>query len=223
MEQACYKCGQAVEEGTPFCPQCSAPQIRVIVAEPTPVAVAAGVSVVDGEAQTVSGIAAATPLATSWSHYARPCALAGLIAATTMVLELVVPLIAVIGAGFLAVALYRRWNLAATMDAKAGALLGALCGLFTTGIGAILGTLRIILLHKTEDVRRWMLEIIQQTATRYPDPQAQPTLDFLRSPGGLVFLMVFLLLAALLLFVVLGTLGGTLAGVAMGRRNGNES
>ena len=36
MEQPCYKCGQTVEEGIPFCPHCSAPQIRVVVAEPAP-------------------------------------------------------------------------------------------------------------------------------------------------------------------------------------------
>ena len=34
MEQPCYKCRQLVEEGRPFCPHCSAPQIRVLVAEP---------------------------------------------------------------------------------------------------------------------------------------------------------------------------------------------
>lgn len=30
MEHACHRCGATIEEGIPFCPSCSAPQIRVV-------------------------------------------------------------------------------------------------------------------------------------------------------------------------------------------------
>jgi hypothetical protein len=218
MEQPCYKCGQSVEEGIAFCPHCSAPQIRVIVAEAAlSPASAGGMAASVAAVETVPGIA--VPM--SWSRSVRPCALAGLIAAVTMVLQLVVPLIAVIGAGFLAVAFYRRSAPAAAMNAKTGALLGALCGFFCAGLTAILESLKIIALHQAGDVRHWMVEIIQQAATRYPDPDAQPMLDFMRSPAGLIFMMVFFLITAFLLCIVLGTLGGSLGGVAFTRRDKN--
>ena len=34
MEHACQHCGTEVEDGRPFCPQCRAPQINVLVAAP---------------------------------------------------------------------------------------------------------------------------------------------------------------------------------------------
>jgi hypothetical protein len=170
------------------------------------------------DVETVPAIA----ISMSWPQFVRPCALAALIAAVTMVLELVVPLIAILGAGFLAVAFYRRGTPSAAMDAKGGARMGALCGFFTFGFTAILGSIKVILLHMGGEIRQKMLDIVQQTAARYPDPQAQPTWDFFRSPAGLVFLLVMLLVFSFFVFLVLGILGGTLGGVALGRRDKNS-
>ena len=63
-----------------------------------------------------------------------------------------------------------------------------------------------------------MLDSLQQASARYTDPQMQPTLDFLRSSGGLVLMMVFLLIFGFLAFLVLGTIGGALGGAVLGRR-----
>ena len=38
MQYSCYRCGAAVENQTPFCASCGAPQIRVNVAQETPLA-----------------------------------------------------------------------------------------------------------------------------------------------------------------------------------------
>jgi hypothetical protein len=141
-----------------------------------------------------------------------------LIAALTMVGKLVVPVIAVLGAGLLAVALYRGWAPGARIDAGAGARLGALCGFFCFAMAAILQSLKVILFHQAGEIRRILLDGVQQTAARYPDPQYQPTLDFMRTPTGLVFMMVFFLIFAFLAFLVLGTLGGVLGGATLGRR-----
>jgi hypothetical protein len=64
-----------------------------------------------------------------------------------------------------------------------------------------------------------MLDSLQQVAARYSDPQAQPTLEFLRSPAGLVFMMVFLLIFVFLTFLLLGTLGGALGAATLGRND----
>jgi hypothetical protein len=222
MEQPCYKCGQTVEEGVPFCPHCGAPQIRVVVAEAAPSLAGSG----GGEAalvhpshaspeQTVSGF----DVPASWSQAAKPCALAALIAALAIVLRLMVPLIAALGAGFLAVAFYRRQNPQAAIRAASGARLGAIAGMFCSGMTAVLLALRVLILQEAGEVRNALLEGIRQTAARYPDPQFQASLDFLRSPTGLVFMLVMFLIFGLVVWLILGTLGGALGGAILGRRD----
>jgi hypothetical protein len=220
MEQPCYKCGQTVEQGVPFCPHCSSPQIRVVIAEPAPpplafAAASSQDSVVLPASQTVPVLA----LPMQWSQALKPCALAGLVASAAMVLKLVAPLIAVVGAGFFAVAFYRRNCPGVMVRTGSGARLGALCGLLCSGMTAVLGAVRVVVLNETGEIRRTMLDSLQQAAARYSDPQVQPTLEFLRSPTGLVFMMVFLLIFVMLTFLLLGTLGGALAAATLGRHD----
>lgn len=222
MEQPCYKCGKAVEEGNPFCPHCSAPQIRVVIAEPPPSTSASAdpASNLPGSAglpasQTVPVLA----LPMQWSQALKPCALAALVAAVVVVLQLVVPLIAVFGAGFLAVVFYRRGAPGIPLRGPSGARLGVMSGFLCFGMTAVLGALRVVVLHEGHEIRRQLLDWIQQTAVRYPDPQYQPSLEFMRSPAGLVFIMAFILIFAFLTFLALGALGGAFGGVLLGRRD----
>jgi len=221
MEQPCYKCAQAVEEGVPFCPHCSAPQIRVVIAEPVLAPAASADTQAEQESASLPASQTVPVLAVPmrWSQAVQPCALAALIASVAMLLKLMAPLLAVLGAGFLAVAFYRRRSPGITIRAAAGAPLGALCGLFCFGMSAILGALQVAVLHKGGEIRQFMLDAIQQTAVRLPDPEYQPGLDFMRSPTGLVFMMVCLLIVVLLAFLVLASLGGALGGAILGRRD----
>ena len=219
MEQPCYKCGQAVDEGVPFCPHCAAPQIRVIIAEPMLSPASSSVVLPGSPAAADPPPVPAIAVPMSWSFSAQPCALAALVAAVAMVFKLVVPVIAVFGAGFLAVAFYRRRAPETAIHAKVGARLGAVCGFFCFTMTTILETTAVLVLHQGGEIRRIMVDAIQQTAARYSDPQFQQTLDFLRSPGGMVFMMVFFLIFALAAFLVLGMLGGALGGAVFGRRD----
>ncbi|HUO16366.1 MAG TPA: zinc ribbon domain-containing protein [Verrucomicrobiae bacterium] len=218
MDQPCYKCGAQIEEGIAFCPHCGAPQIRVILPEPMPNLAVAGDAVSGTTALPAAQTAPVLAVPMRWSGAVRPCAIAALIAALAMVLKLMVPVIAALGAGFLAVAFYRRRNPEVLMSASAGARLGALCGIFCFGMTAVFEALAVAILNKGDEIRRTMLDAIQQTAARYPDPQFQAGLDFMRSPAGLVFMMVCALFFGFLLFLVLGTAGGALGGAAFGRR-----
>jgi len=222
MEQSCYKCGQLVEEGRPFCPHCAAPQIRVLVAETAPALkrFAEPEGAAQGEAalpasQTVPVLA--VPM--QWSRSAQPCAIAALIAALSIVLKLMVPLIAGIGAGFLAVAFYRRCNPQIMVGPRQGARLGAICGLFCSGMMAVLVPLRVAVLHEGGEIRDALLEALRQSATKYTDPQFKPALDFMRSPAGLAFMVAFFLILVLVMLVLLGSLGGALGGAVLGRRD----
>lgn len=217
MEEPCYKCGQMLEEGRVFCPHCRAPQIRVAVADPV-AAIAVDSPVQPGQltaSETVPIIA--VPM--RWDQAAQPCAVAAIIAALGMVLRLIVPVIAVIGAGFLAVALYRRRNPEIAVRARTGARLGAICGFFCAGVTAILGAFRVAILHEGGKIRTVLLDSLQQQSGRYPNPEFQSSLDFFRSPTGLVLMLVFFFIVALILFILLGMLGGALGGVGQGRRD----
>jgi hypothetical protein len=220
MEQACYKCGQFVDQGRPFCPHCAAPQIRVVMPEPV-AALPSGPEAALAQSAVDFTAPQGVPLPAlpmQWSQAVKPCAIAALIAAVGMVLKLIVPLVAPFGAGFLAVALYRRRNPERMVQARVGARLGVLCGFFCFAMTAILGAVRVAVMHEWEEIRRPLLEAVQQQAARYPEPQFQASLDFMRSTGGLAFMMACMALLVLLLFAVLGTLGGTLAGTTLGRR-----
>jgi len=217
MEEPCYKCGQMLEEGRVFCPHCRAPQIRVAVAEPV-AAITADGGVQPGQltaSETVPIIA--VPM--RWDQAAQPCAIAALIAALGMIFRLIVPVIAVIGAGFLAVALYRRRNPEIAVRARIGARLGAICGFFCAGMTAILGALRVAILHEGGKIRTILVDAIQQQSGRSADPEFQASLDFFRSPTGLVLMLVFFFIVALILFILMGMLGGALGGVGMRRRD----
>jgi hypothetical protein len=221
MEQPCYKCGQTVEQGVPFCPGCSAPQIRVVLAEPAPRAFAVAIGSQDEDALPASETVPVLAVPMHWHQAFKPCALAALVAAAVMVLQLVSPIIAVPGAGFLAVAVYLRSAPGVSAATGVGARLGALCGLFCFGITTILEALRVVVLHKVPEIRQFLLDAVQQTAVRNPDPQLQPGLDFLRSPAGLIAMMFFLMVVVFVVFLLLGTAGGAAGSVVLRRRDRN--
>jgi hypothetical protein len=165
--------------------------------------------------QHVSQVASSMP----WSNALPACALAAAIAAVLMALGLMVPFLAVVGAGFLGVGFYRRRNPGVQIKAGAGARLGAVSGLLCFGMSAVLEALAVAIFHKGAVLRDKMLEAIQQAASRTTDPQAVAMLDYLKSPAGMSLMIVFVLIFAFIAFVVLSSLGGALGGILLGRAN----
>jgi hypothetical protein len=221
MEQPCHKCGQAVEEGVAFCPHCSAPQIRVVIAEPTPVPAA----VADGAAR----LARSTTLPASetvpvmaipmgLSQTLKPCALAAVVASLLMFLGLN-PFVAMLSVGFLAVFFYRQRQPGTAIRAGIGARLGAFSGLLWFGVSFIFQGLGILVLRKGPELREEMLKKIQQTAASANDPQVQAFFDYFKTPAGLAVMIVMGLIFAFLAALALGALGGALGGTLFGRRH----
>lgn len=219
VDHPCYKCGQVVEDGVPFCAHCGAPQIRVAV--PETAAPADSHMAAETTPATVPRSVATTPPTSEiqWSVALPACALAGLIAALLMCLGLVVPFLAMLGGGFLAVIIYRRRDPGAIIKITAGGQLGAVSGILAFGITAIYAAVAVAFFHLGSKVRDKMFEAIQQAASRTPDPQAQAVLDYFKTPSGLAVMMLLLAVFAFLAFIVLGSIGGALAGVFLGRRN----
>lgn len=226
MDHPCHKCGHSIEDGKPFCPECGAPQIRVALAEPSTQAAAGSVSSDDRPAFSmdppgVSGPLHAPALSTGieWPRAFRACAIAAVISIIVMSLRLVFPLVATLGAGCLAVILYRRRNPIWKVDARAGAQLGAVTGLFSSGVFAIFFAIFLTILQSGTQVRQEMIEALQQVASRSHDPQVQATLDLLKTPEGLAAKLILGMVGFFLISVAAGSIAGALTGAFLGRRN----
>jgi len=226
MDHSCYKCGHSVEDGKPFCSQCGAPQIRVVPPEGAVPVITGSVlpndlPILSSDPPTVPGVLRASSLSPGieWSTALRSCAIAALIAALLMTLGLMVPVLAGLGAGFLAVTLYQRKNAAWGVDARSGAQLGAVCGVLFFGIGAVFETAAVVLFHTGSQVRQKILEALQQAASRSSDPQVQAAFETLKTPQGMALLLVFGLLVLFLVSIAAGSLAGALTGAFLGRRN----
>lgn len=220
MENPCYKCGQAVEEGVPFCPHCAAPQIRVVVARPTPVSVAGLDSAVATDAVAASGIdpVPVLSLPPSWTDSIRPCALAALSAALLLALGLY-PLVAMLSSGFLAVFFYRQRRPGANIRPAVGVRLGALSGLLWFVMTALLEALAVLVLHKGPEIRKALIDALTQVASRTTDPQVLAVFEHFKTPEGLELLMIFGMIFSFFAAVVLAAIGGALGGAILGRRS----
>ncbi len=215
MEQPCYKCGQAVEEGVPYCPHCSAPQIRVVIMESAP-----------ATAENIATPAEGAVLAESHGFdlpfrggsLLRPCALAALVGTVLFFRGLYV-FVAMPGVGFLSVILYRKRPGEGT-SAGLGAKLGAISGVLFSAYIAILSLVAATLPQIRARAREQLLENAQKwAAARPPDPQIQQALELLKTPQGLVATLIVGAIFFLALAVMFGSLGGALAGSVFRRRD----
>ncbi|HWO29207.1 MAG TPA: hypothetical protein VNO32_10460 [Candidatus Acidoferrum sp.] len=153
-----------------------------------------------------------------WSFAVRPCALAAAVAVGLMFLGLN-PFVAALGTGFLAATFSQRRNPGSVIRPAAAAKLGAFSGLLLFGMSTIMETLVVAVLQKGPEIRSEMMDKLQQAAARYPGPQVEPFLDFVKSPGGFAFMMVASLFFGLVAFLVLGGVGGAISAAFVGRRN----
>jgi hypothetical protein len=221
MDHPCYKCGHSIEDGKPFCLQCGAPQIRVAMPEASAEPIAEGSPALPAAVHEPGPDFPGAPLSslpTGWSYALRPCALAAGVAVLLMFLGLN-PFVAALGAGFLGVAFSRRRNPGASIGRGAGARLGALSGLLFFGISTALNTLAVAVLHKGAEIRSELLDKLQQWAARYPGPEVQPFLDFVKSPNGFAIMMAGSVIFGFIAFIVLGSCGGALGAALLGRHN----
>jgi hypothetical protein len=215
VEYPCHQCGTAVEQGTAFCPQCRAPQIRVAVPEnftSSPITS-------DQSASTLPAYFGA-PLATriEWSQALPATALAGLIAAVLMMTPLAGFGLGMLIGGSLSVVFYRRRIPVANVTPGMGARLGMASGILGGIIFVALLSIGTVLLNAWDNIRDKLIEVVNQTAARNPDPQTQQALEFFKSPDGIVVLLITALIGTLLAFVVFSGLGGALGAVLLRRK-----
>jgi hypothetical protein len=213
MENPCYKCGQTVEEGTPFCPHCSAPQIRVAVPETYSHSskLSSQTAYTESEQSNPEQAVSSSDLsiAIRWPQGLRAAGTAGLIAGLGMTLIGLFGLW-MLAAGFLSVVFYRRRTQGGTLRPGEGARLGALSG----GMGF---TLFGLITVPTGFFRAMMSEMIVKYAQR-SDPQFQALtgswLELLKTPAG----VTAWLLGLCLFMIAASAVGGALGSFLLGRR-----
>jgi hypothetical protein len=211
-----------VEEGRPFCPHCGAPLIRVIVTEPVTAGPALpGTSSASQESSGLSSSQTVPVLAVPrrWSQTFKPCFLAALVAMGLMMLRLY-PFIAILSAGFLAVAFYRQRRQDVLITPASGARLGALAGFLCFCIMAVLSAVAAAVPELRGKMQAQITENFQKVAaSRPPDPQIQSLLDAVKTPEGLAAMLVFAGIALLVVSLILGVLGGAVGGQIFKPRN----
>jgi hypothetical protein len=215
VEYPCHQCHATLQEGTAFCPQCNAPQIRVAVPE----AQATPAINPELEATPPPGAYFGTPLATGidWSRALPATALAGLIAAVLMMTPLRAFGLGMLIGGSLSVVFYRRRNPLANITPGMGSRLGMASGVLGGCIFTVLLCAGTVALHAWDQIRQKVIELVEQAAARNPDPQAQQAMEFFKTPQGIALLVTSALVATLVGFVIFSGLGGAL-GAALLRR-----
>ena len=213
MEHPCYKCGASVEDGTPFCSRCNAPQIRVAGSAPlTPAATAPSVTIEQSASYTTP-----LPTALDW-HEALPSAGIALLAGIFIIAVSKSTGLGMLATGFLTVVLYRRRSPLTHLTAGLGARLGALAG--GLGFGVLAAILALWTAFRSgKEIHDAFLNYIQQNSASSSDPRMQQVIDLFNTPDGFAFIMVLTLIMTLVAFLIFSSVGGALGAFLLYRKD----
>ena len=230
MEQPCYRCHADIPEGTAFCPHCGAPQIRVSPPEsdapdpalPTPI-VPAGFGDTP-PATSWNQAAMALPGSVRWDLAWKGALLCGVGAAILSAIPIVSLgcCLWMLGAGALAVNLYRRHVPGTVITPGMGMKIGALTGLFGWLLNALVTALSFVMGRTSGDMRQMMQEQMKKQLGNAPDPKMQQAvqqmLDWISTPQGMATMIVLVLIFMGVIFLFVSAAGGALGASMTGRR-----
>lgn len=228
MEHPCAKCGEAVEDGVPFCRHCGAPQIRVVGIEPEPTIVPQAHDSSDRTILLPELLPKSQSTHVQWSH-ALPCAALGGAFSLLLVIPLSMlsassptALLLMIGLAFLAggawsTRLYGRKVKNAVLTPVAGGQVGAASGAFGFLFLAVIVVATVV--YQAEEMRKAIADSAPQLISRgYDAEKMRQMLDLLKSPGGLAFFVTFFLFVMLIMLVIGSSIGGAWYGAWVRKR-----
>lgn len=213
-----------IEEGTPFCPQCGAPQIRVAIPENDSPAFTPGTpSEMQPPAQPVTlADLPVRPATIPWRRAFRPILLGGSVIFFGSMLPLGVLwniLVIAIG-GAITVAFVRRQAWAAhDLGPSGGAKVGAAAGFVSYAVSAIMLVLACVV--EGPQIRQQLMARLQATQAQLGDPSSREMLQNfmqkLNTPEGFATLVTVGLAMSFFIFVILGAVGGAIGAALMQR------
>jgi hypothetical protein len=238
VDHPCKQCGATVEDGTPFCHSCGAPQIRVTVSSSesaTPPGEPGQTSEGDQpaaapltDAAYPPGSLTATPAAASANALDRRAVIfaaltAGLVAGMGTLVPFV-PFISLcmVAAGGVAITLYKRRMPYVAVNARRGFRIGALAGCFGFLLNAITSSLGMLSAGNRTALRSEMQERLKEALASNSEPTAQQMMKHLgeriTTPAGLAFLFLLSLCLFGLMFVLLSGVGGAIGAALFGKK-----
>jgi hypothetical protein len=204
VDHICPKCAAPVDYGKPFCPQCSAPQIRVAV-QPA-----------STPSQQVPYIVVPTVNQLSWRDTWRAALAGGLCCAFAFAVGLGFLGLGMMAGGIISVSVFHRRRPDVSLSTGSGARLGALAGFVGFVLLTTLAPLLAFGLNRGQELRQFVLDILQR-ATTTTDPEFAEAFKQYQNPEGRAILIAAFLLGLLVLFVTFASLGGAI-GAALARR-----
>ena len=215
MEHSCQQCGNVVEDGRPFCPQCRAPQISVRIAIPDDVAVeaardeASGAISRGGDSDHSDGFAGrtATGSLSTEGHESGTALDSGIAVRSALKAGLlgviigIIPFLGILLTGALAVFFYRRKR-RSDVPAALGARLGGGAGFVVFAVNALF-TIPIIVFHAQQQCVDSVVQVAQKYGIDTTAPQFQTNIRSIFTASGLATFFIFA--------VALSSFGGVLA------------
>jgi hypothetical protein len=193
-----------VDYGKPFCPQCSAPQIRVAMPAAAEVP------------HHAPHIAVPSVNQLSWPDAWRAALAGGVCCAFAFAVGLGFLGLGMLAGGIVSVSVYHRRRPDVSLTTGSGARLGALSGFIGFVLLSSLAPLFAFVLNRGQELRQFVLDVLQR-ATTTTDPQFAEAFKQYQSPEGRATLIAAFLLGLLVLFVTFASLGGAI-GAALARR-----
>jgi hypothetical protein len=199
-----------VEDGRPFCPQCRAPQIHVQVPDRGPAAAQ--------QSSTHSSADEFSPEILQAPHPAPPLGIAGIldkaIATRAAVkagvigffLGMLIPFVAIVVAGGLAVFFYRRES-GFVLPAALASRIGGAAGVVAVAIQSLFFTIYIFIFHRQQEYVDSVTRFVHTVGGDASVSDIQASIRSLFTPAGLIVTLIFVMIVA----VILASAGGALA------------
>jgi hypothetical protein len=215
VDYSCYKCGQAIAEGTHFCPHCGAPQIRVTIPEPS--APAGSPPFAPGTPAEMQPPAHPVNLSLrgdgiNWTIGRTSVVMAGIFIGITSFLPL--NFLWIPAGGLLAVKLYNKRTIPPLTSTGDGAKLGALAGLAGYVIVALA---TIAILHFYADKFWKLLDESVKARAASSGTDLKPVLEMLNTAQGKTFLVTFMMVFVFVMMLALSSVGGALGAMFANR------
>lgn len=219
VETSCYRCGAALEEGSPFCPSCNAPQIKVtapqrVANEPFVRPPAPGIpNAIPPELPTADSSQRGE---VEWKRYRRVALPLSLVAGLGIAFYPPLGLLFFVGAIVYAVSRYAREH-PGPLRASHGAKMGAVSGFISFIVIAVVAALQEVL--NFDEYRQQVLVPLQKRLADNPDPRMQQFVHWVGTNQGFITMSILSLCFLLVVFLIVSSFIGAVSVSFAANRN----
>lgn len=234
----CYKCGAEVEDGRPFCPQCKAPQIRVVSSatepgtEPLPPGTPAEVQPPAEPIQPPGASFPFPPVPTGqppdppnrirYRHVVPGALILGILAAIGSIAQFPpLLLLCIVAGGGIAVAIYHRRAHPGHLRPGMGFRIGAVAGAMGFVFNLLLNLISLLTPTGRGLLREYVKKSMDNALASNPDPaqaeQIRKISEQLNTPAGLAILFIVAMIIGGVLLIILSGFGGSIGAYLFGK------